>query len=432
MTYVKRLGRGQGARVWVRAGVALVALAAMLTIAVPRPGSAQEPCADYISKWRTATSGGFGVTPTRSGSGSRFVVLSVSRRRSWFRRLPGRRLAAGLSLLTLVSCNTPSSAPVGQAAFFTESDSAYAIRGLIAQLDINDERALFGSVASVVENADGGFVAIDALNQRLVFMDQDLNPVRTVGRQGEGPGEYQLPWVLVRDEDEFLVLDQGHARVTHLTASGRFVGMQQLGGFIRDVAIHPELGLLVAGMEFSGYYLSRVIESEQTPLAAKPAELRAEPSFFQLPNDLVAVTPDGRIHVFDGSRLALVSYDGAGRPLKWAYLPEEMRTALLEKDAKTTEAMGGPTVVLGSELGTVLQAFGDRRLFLRITYLDTIGFILDPDSLSATPVKVPEGPEWRWLRRTAIGLFDGKRLVVEGLEDGPAALAIVETELRGR
>lgn len=360
------------------------------------------------------------------------MALSVLRPRYWFGGNAGTLLAAGLPFLVLVACDSRSSAPVGDAAFFTESDSAYAIRGLIAQLDKHDERALFGSVASVVENADGGYVAIDALNQRLVFMDRDLNPVRTVGRQGEGPGEYQLPWVLVRDEDEVLVLDQGHVRVTHLTASGQFVRMQQLGGFIRDMAIHPELGLLVAGIEFSGHYLSRVIESEQTPLAAKPAELRAEPSFFQLPNDLVAVTPDGRIHVFDGSRLALVSYDGAGRLLRWAYLPEEMRTALLEQDAKTTEAMGGPTVVLGSELGTVLQAFGDRRLFLRITYLDTIGIILDPDSLSATPVRMPEGPEWRWLRRTAIGLFDGKRLVVEGLEDGPAALAIVETEVIAR
>ena len=360
------------------------------------------------------------------------MALSVSSCRSWLRRPPGRLLAAGLPFLVLVSCAAPSSAPISDTAFFTESDSAYAIRGLIAQLDIDDERAMFGSVMAVVKNADEGYVATDGLNQRVVFLDQDLNPVHTVGRQGEGPGEYQLPWVLVRDEDEVLVLDQGHARVTHLTASGQFVRMQQLGGFIRDVAIHPELGLLVAGMEFSGHYLSRVIESEKTPLAAKPAELRAESAFFQLPNDLVAVTADGRIHVFDGSGLALASYDGAGRLLRWAYLPEEMRTALLERSAETTEALGGPTVVLGTTLGSVLHALGDRRLFLRITYLDAIGLILDPDSLSATPVTVPDGPEWRWLRDTAVGFFDGKRLVVEGLEGGPAALAVVETELIAR
>ncbi len=49
MTYVKRLGAVQGIRPWVRAGAALVAVVAMFTIVAPRPGSAQEPCADYIS-----------------------------------------------------------------------------------------------------------------------------------------------------------------------------------------------------------------------------------------------------------------------------------------------------------------------------------------------------------------------------------------------
>lgn len=339
-------------------------------------------------------------------------------------------VTAGLPFLT--SCDAMSEAPDSAFARFTESDSAYVIRGLIAQLDINDERAMFGSVTAVVENADGGYVAADGLNRRLVFMDRSLNPVDTVGRHGEGPGEYQFPSVLVRDEDQIVVLDEGHARVTHLTARGDVVHMQQLEGFIRDMAIHPELGLLVAGVEFSGHYLSRLIESEQLPFAAKPVELRADPAFFQLPNHLVAVTPDGKIHVFDGRHLALVSYDSAGHLLGVAYLPQEMRVHLLERDAETTEALGGPTVVLGSELGTVLHALGDRRLFLRITYLDAIGFVLDPESLRTTPVRVPDDPEWRWLRRTAISLFDGKRLVVEGLEDGPAALVIAETELVAR
>ncbi len=49
MTYVKRLGAVQGIRPWVRAGAALVALVAMFTMVAPRPGSAQSPCAEYIS-----------------------------------------------------------------------------------------------------------------------------------------------------------------------------------------------------------------------------------------------------------------------------------------------------------------------------------------------------------------------------------------------
>ncbi len=275
------------------------------------------------------------------------MALSVLRRLGLLGVNAGRLLAAGPLFLVLVACNAPSSAPISDIAVFAESDSAYAIRGLIAQLDIDDERAMFGSVTSVVENADGGYVAADGLNHRLVFMDRDLNPVRTVGRQGEGPGEYQLPGVLVRNEDQIAVVDQSYGRVTRLTSRGEFVRMHQLGGFLSDAAVHPELDLLVAGMEFSDHYLGRVTESGQTAFAEIPMRFRVEPAVFQLPIHLVATTSDGRIHVLDGKHLALASYDRVGNLVGLAFLPEPMRTSLLERDAKQIEALGGRSRVLG-------------------------------------------------------------------------------------
>lgn len=70
MTYVKRLGAVQGIRVWVRAGAALVALVAMFAIVGPRPGSAQSPCADYIS-------GGAGNPASGTLWGSRRVTVTL-------------------------------------------------------------------------------------------------------------------------------------------------------------------------------------------------------------------------------------------------------------------------------------------------------------------------------------------------------------------
>ena len=360
------------------------------------------------------------------------MASSVSGCRGWSGGTAGRLLATGLPFMVLVACDPGSSAPVSDVAVFTESDSAYAIRGLIAQLDIDDERAMFGSVTSVVENANGGYVAADGLNQRLVFMDRNLNPVRTVGRQGEGPGEYQLPGVLIRDDDEIAVVDQTYGRVTLLTSRGDFVRMHQLGGFLNDLAVHPELGLLVVGMEFSDHYLGRVTESGQTALAEIPVRFRDEPAVFQLPVDLVTTTPDGRIHVLDGKHLALASYDGVGNLVGLAYLPEPMRTSLLEREAEQIEALGGTSRVLGSQLARSLQVLEDGRLFVRITYLDTMGFVLDLNTLRASPVTKPAGNQWDWVRRTGASFFDGSRLVMEGLNHGPAALVIAETELRAR
>ena len=199
-----------------------------------------------------------------------------------------------------------------------------------------------------------------------------------------------------------------------------------------DMAVHSELGLLVVGMEFSDHYLGRVTGSGQTAFAEIPARFRDEPAVFQLPVDLVATTPDGRVHVLDGKHLALASYDGVGRLVGLAYLPEPMRTSLLEREAKQIEALGGASRVLGSMLATSLQVLPDGRLFVRITYLDTMGFVLDPNALRAIPVTKPDGSQWNWVRRTGASFFDGSRLVMEGLNDGPAALAIAETELIAR
>ena len=199
-----------------------------------------------------------------------------------------------------------------------------------------------------------------------------------------------------------------------------------------DAAVHPELGLLVVGMDFSNHYLGRVTESGQTAFAEVPVRFRGEPDVFQLPIDLVATTPDGRVHVLDGSQLVLASYDSVGDLVGLAYLPEPMRTSLLERDANRIEAMGGAARVLGSQLALSLQVLEDGRLFVRITYVDTLGFVLDLNTLRAIPVRRPEGSQWAWILRTGASFFDGDRLVMEGLNDGPAALVIAETELVAR
>lgn len=49
MTYFERMRAVQGVGLWTRAGVAVLALVAMFTIVAPRLGSAQSPCAEYIS-----------------------------------------------------------------------------------------------------------------------------------------------------------------------------------------------------------------------------------------------------------------------------------------------------------------------------------------------------------------------------------------------
>ena len=355
-------------------------------------------------------------------------ALSLSRVRNLFRAREGVRNAALLSvagnlLLTLSACELPSSAPPAEITYFSESESEYAIGPVIARLDEYDERGMFAAIGAIL-GVDTGYVVADGLNHQLVLLDKQLNPLRTMGRQGEGPGEYQFPSRLARDGDHVAVLDVGLGRVSFLTVGGDFTRSRQVTGNLRDLAAHPELGLLVAGDAFPDHYLVHVTEDGQTGFARIPEGFRTRSELFHLRADLVAVTPDGTVHVLDGRQLALVSYDSTGSQTRLVYLPEEARASIIERIESLTESFGGPRTVLGVQSATTLQSLADGRLFVQVTSGNAIGFVLDLDSREAIPITVPSGNQWTQ-SSGATTFFDGERLV---FTEGMTGVMIAETE----
>ena len=108
---------------------------------------------------------------------------------------------------------------------------------------------------------------------------------------------------------------------------------------------------------------------------------------FRLPSNLVAVTPDGLIHVLDGDQLALVSYLPDGELLGVAFLPRGMR----------------------------------------LNGLVTKGLVLDLERLEAIPLVVPAGQEERLRLRGGVYLDGLDRVVLNprgsvGLETAPVRL----------
>ena len=351
------------------------------------------------------------------------IVLSLSRASEGVRTAT-LLSAFGNLLLASSACESPSGAPPAEIAYFSESRSEYEIGPLIARLNEYDERGMLGAIGAILE-VDSGYVIADGLNHQLVLLDRQLNPLRKIGRQGEGPGEYQFPSRLVRDGDHMAVLDVGLGRVSYLTAGGDFTRSRQVTGNLRDLATHPELGLLVAGDALPNHYLARVTEDGQTGFGRIPSGFHAYSESFQLRSDLVAVTPDGTVHVLDGGELAVVSYDTAGTQTGLVYLPEEARAGILSRIESLTESFGGPRAVLSVQAATSLQSLGDGRLFVRVTSGNAIGFVLDLDSREAIPITVPTGNQWTQSSGAAT-FFDGERLV---FTEGMTGLKIAETEL---
>lgn len=324
--------------------------------------------------------------------------------------------------------------------YFAESGSqVYEIESLGARLGQLDERVSFGSIADILVTP-GGYVVADGLNQRIVLLDRSLDPIRIVGRQGDGPGEYQFPRRMVHAADQLLVLDIGAGRVAYLTLDGEFVTRQRVPGNVNDIAAHPELGLLVAGDAFPDHYLARVTAKGDTPFGRIPDELRIDAGgAFQLPVDLVTVGADGLIHILDGDQLALVSFRPDGNLMSTVFLPRRMRARKMRRAREITESLGGPERVLGTEIVTRITPLEDGRVFARITSVDpngriTKGLVLDVERLEAIPLVVPESREdWRWMRGSGVYLGGMDRLVLhEGVGSVGLVAAQVALVTRGR
>ncbi len=236
--------------------------------------------------------------------------------------------------------------------------------------------------------------------------------------------------VLETDEDIalFKAIDAERTQQGYLIADAGFLESATLRANPTDLAWHPEAGLLVADDGSPLHYLSRLHEGRQTEFAPIPSALRIDDSAFvlRLRTDLVAVAPDGTIHVFDGSHLALVSYASDGTLLHASFLPEPARSETVAAASRNREALGGASVVLASELATTLQPLADRRLFVKVNMGSAIGYVLDAASAEATPVVFAEGHEGRGWGATA--LFESDRILFYGAFSGPQ-LALARIEL---
>lgn len=82
---------------------------------------------------------------------------------------------------------------------------------------------LFESVIDVVTDNNGNVYACDYKANNIKKFDSSGKFLKTIGRQGQGPGEFNNPSKIVVSNDRLIVLDSGNGRFCALSLDGEFI-----------------------------------------------------------------------------------------------------------------------------------------------------------------------------------------------------------------
>jgi len=200
---------------------------------------------------------------------SNHLAQSLSRSRSLF---------ASLALVSVFSILTPGIAGAEPAVIENDAPASGMVAASLQELwriGGEDDEIIFGSVANIRPDAVGNLYLLDGQLAVVHILDPDGQWLRTIGGEGDGPGEVRRPSDMFVAGDGTICLLQGFpGRIVKLNPDGTPAGeaayaqsadaQGQFGVLVRGLA--DEQGMTLAGirMTFGGggvsnqtYFLSR-------------------------------------------------------------------------------------------------------------------------------------------------------------------------------
>jgi len=99
---------------------------------------------------------------------------------------------------------------------------------------------LLGRVGSAGRLRDGRIVLVEANAREIRLFSSDGEHVWSVGREGDGPGEFrQRRFVGQASDDSILIWDDRRARITELTPDGKVGDVRQVGTLVDQIPPRP-------------------------------------------------------------------------------------------------------------------------------------------------------------------------------------------------
>jgi hypothetical protein len=167
--------------------------------------------------------------------------------------------------LVLLGCFVALSCAKKEAAFLTETiDGVRVVRNLavkpektlrrlkfVEDLSIGGEEAagepLLYSPTDIDADSSGNIYILDIRDALIRKFDEKGSFVRTIGRRGQGPGEFEGPAAMeVAPGGTIVVADPYQTRLTAMAPNGDFIKTTLLKVWIADFSCGPE-GMIIAG-----------------------------------------------------------------------------------------------------------------------------------------------------------------------------------------
>jgi hypothetical protein len=166
------------------------------------------------------------------------------------------RLIVTLLAATAVTATllTTSAAPcvAQQTVRIRESDHLDTVE--IAEIlrigSLDDTATAFGQIWGAAFGPDRSIYVADGYGYHVRHYDAEGRLLRTIGRQGDGPGEFRLPWaVAVDDHHSLVVWDEAQRRFSWFTPEGMPLRTFRAQGHwvVASMRFTPESQLVVGG-----------------------------------------------------------------------------------------------------------------------------------------------------------------------------------------
>ena len=139
------------------------------------------------------------------------------------------RLIAPMAVWTLIGCGAPSDS--GEIVREVRSDTTFVV---VPDIPLPDDEALVEVLWASDSLERPNLIAIrgDLLvvgdRTRLHLFDLGSGTVESIGREGEGPGEFMDVAAIGFDADTLVVVDTRSSRITHISLAGALLGTEEL------------------------------------------------------------------------------------------------------------------------------------------------------------------------------------------------------------